>query len=501
MFTSIADAQIRLTQVDPANSLITIQNFGSSAVNIQQYRLCALFEYESLSGLNISVFSGGFNLSPGSSVVFQWAASSGFNATASDLGLYLPTGSYSDPAVMIDFMQYGASGQGRENVAQQAGLWEAGTFLTGTGPWSYSGDGTQNTIAYWLSSSVPGCTNNAACNYNPDATEEDNSCIFPGESCDDGNVETVNDALNPDCICVGEILGCTDVNACNFNPNAQLDNGICYFPGDICDDGDMNTINDTYSTDCICQGEVTAEIYGCMNMEACNYNAAATIDDGSCIIPGSSCDDGNDMTVFDMYTAECICVGQLLGCSVPDACNYSGATVDDGSCVFPGDMCDDGDSMTENDMYTADCACEGTPSMVFGCTLSIACNYNPEASTDDGSCLFPGDTCDDGDATTTDDVYNTLCECVGTPTSVDEALQVFHYFPNPASNFVRIESADGRMMESIELRDMQGRIVLNQRVSASATGLSLENLASGRYVVVVRTTDATYSLPLDILHP
>ncbi|MFM9005414.1 MAG: hypothetical protein ACKOSR_07915, partial [Flavobacteriales bacterium] len=296
------NAQIRFTAVNPANSLITIQNFGSASVNIQNYNLCALFEYSSLSGLSVTVVAGSLDLAAGASVTIEWLASTGFNPTASDLGLYLPNSSFSNPASMVDFMQYGAAGQGRENVAQQAGLWQAGTFLTGSGPWSYMGDGTQNNISFWQ-----------------------------------------------------------------------------------------------------------AAVPGCMNPIACNYNSAATEDDNSCLLPGSPCDDGNELTFFDVLSTDCICEGTTmdLGCTLDVACNYnSNASIDDGSCLFPGDACDDNDPLTENDIYNVDCGCEGTPTMVMGCTLGAACNYNPDATMDDGSCLFPGDACDDDDPTTENDQYN-----------------------------------------------------------------------------------------------
>ncbi|MFN9942174.1 MAG: fasciclin domain-containing protein, partial [bacterium] len=61
---------------------------------------------------------------------------------------------------------------------------------------------------------VEGCTASEACNFNPDATVEDGSCILPGEPCDDANDNTINDALGTDCICAGELLGCTDMGAC-----------------------------------------------------------------------------------------------------------------------------------------------------------------------------------------------------------------------------------------------------------------------------------------------
>ena len=49
---------------------------------------------------------------------------------------------------------------------------------------------------------VEGCTDENAFNFDPDATIDDGSCIFP-------------------------ILGCTDEDAFNFNPDAELDDGSC----------------------------------------------------------------------------------------------------------------------------------------------------------------------------------------------------------------------------------------------------------------------------------
>ena len=55
------------------------------------------------------------------------------------------------------------------------------------------------------------------------------------------------------------------------------------------------------------------EISGCIDETACNYNAEATHDDGSCIPSqeaGSSCDDGDDNTFNDAWDAEsCMCAG------------------------------------------------------------------------------------------------------------------------------------------------------------------------------------------------
>ena len=50
-------------------------------------------------------------------------------------------------------------------------------------------------------------------------------------------------------------------------------------------------------------------IFGCTNTSACNFNPAATNDDGSCHITGQVCDDGNSATSNDQYTAQCVCAG------------------------------------------------------------------------------------------------------------------------------------------------------------------------------------------------
>jgi len=50
-------------------------------------------------------------------------------------------------------------------------------------------------------------------------------------------------------------------------------------------------------------------LMGCTNAQACNYNSAATDDDGSCHFTGTSCDDGNANTTTDVYNASCVCQG------------------------------------------------------------------------------------------------------------------------------------------------------------------------------------------------
>ena len=93
------------------------------------------------------------------------------------------------------------------------------------------GDGIEH--AFCLPA-VLGCTNSDACNYDALANTDNGTCEVPGESCDDGDEDTVFDAVGEDCVCAGvpAVLGCTDSDACNYNELANVDNGLCYELGD-----------------------------------------------------------------------------------------------------------------------------------------------------------------------------------------------------------------------------------------------------------------------------
>ncbi len=103
---------------------------------------------------------------------------------------------------------------------------------------------------------VLGCTDNAACNYNSAATQSDNSCLYTGATCNDGNANTTNDVINNNCQCAGEAIvnGCTDAQACNYNAAANVDNGSCLVQGTACNDNNANTTNDVINGSCVCAG-------------------------------------------------------------------------------------------------------------------------------------------------------------------------------------------------------------------------------------------------------
>ena len=245
-----------------------------------------------------------------------------------------------------------------------------------------------------------GCTDVAACNYNPDATADDGSCDVPNlacEECMDGasiDIDTDGDGTG-DCY---EVFGCDDsslnslgeYNACNYSPEATENDGSCeYVAPDYCVSSEAFIVFYTCGgvplpeydldgnglIDCL-------EDQGCMDDHACNYDASVNYDDGSC-------DYGADTNMNG------IC-DQLEGCLYETACNYDAEVVAfaavQGQPTFDTESCDFG-------------------CLTTGCSIPEAINFDPYADGNhDDTCTFIG--CQDTEAINFDPNANYPGECI-----------------------------------------------------------------------------------------
>ena len=157
---------------------------------------------------------------------------------------------------------------------------------------------------------------------------------------------------------------------------------------------------------------VQAQSVGCTDPGACNYDPWATFDDGSCedethlYIPNAEATLG--LPVFTWCGPLPDCSNPSFGCPIP-----SGFIPTDPDCLEQilalAPSCSESWTSTCLDLYAA--CFLGVP----GCTDPMACNFDPAATFENNTCLFPGAPCDDADPCTVDDSFNLACECEGQP--------------------------------------------------------------------------------------
>ena len=268
-------------------------------------------------------------------------------------------------------------------------------IYTSTDSWSYENsweitDASGTVIASGADASgqvgncaVFGCTDPLAANYDSSANTDDGSCLYAD--------------------CAGIVGGTAVVDSCGTCNQAYLytfatyavqfvDNANTLVPGLDYDPSTQLLVipgdaGDPYWN---------AACSGCTDPMACNYDASATIDNGTCLNvygctdntqfnydPLATCDDGS-------------CVPFTYGCTDPTASNYnSSVNTDDGSCIYLGCT----DPAADNYDATAtvdDGSC--TYTVVSGCTDPAADNYDASATQDDGSCTY-SNTCAEGPIT------------------------------------------------------------------------------------------------------
>ncbi|MEC8662344.1 MAG: hypothetical protein VXY03_00545 [Bacteroidota bacterium] len=313
-----------------------------------------------------------------------------------------------------------------------------------------------------LAAPGPGCTDAEACNYNALATSDDGSCTYA-----DAGFDCAGNAIAP---------GCTDPMACNYDNLAQTDDGSCdYLETSTIPTGSDNvwlvgltvtgTENEAFAAGCEADGGVNPNVSingvivgdGSAPMTLAGITdptgllgdlaaLASTVAFGICgdnitvaalgnIIPMVSngqfwqspipvTGDGSFLWAAplanfpvgcadpsaDNFSSPCdlSLACQYSGCTDATACNYDpSANVDDGSCQSCEGCTDPNFIEFSPYAITDDGSC--ATAVVEGCRYENASNYNPLANVDDNSCVFedtgsdcPGDLDNDGAVATAD---------------------------------------------------------------------------------------------------
>ena len=390
------------------------------------------------------------NLSTGEPIYFQVFGGAGDNLTAISSSITLPAGSYSyDMYLSSDFpggcwiFEENQLMLGETSLVdipyQECNFFtESGTFtiddnscsVSWTGPNDFTSteesisglesgvytvtatanNGCTTTVAVTIANEFEGCMDAAACNYDPTATNDDDSCEFT--SCVDcagvpyGNAVVDecgvcdNDASN-DCEqdCAGvwggnyvtdlcgtcaapEVPDCTQDCAGVWGGDSVNDEcGVC--DNDASNDCEQDCAGvwggDSVSDECgVCDNDASNDCeQDCAGVWGGNYVTDLC---GTCAAP---------------EVPDCTqdCAGVWGGDSVNDECGVcGGAGITEGTCDCDGNVLDatgvcGGDC---EDDYNGNGVCDNAE--IHGCTYSDASNYNPEATADNGSCTY--DNCD-----------------------------------------------------------------------------------------------------------
>ena len=162
--------------------------------------------------------------------------------------------------------------------------------------------------------------------------------------------------------CTSITYGCMDATATNYDANATIDDGSC-----------------TYS------------VLGCTDPTAFNYDVNANTDDGSCCFIDGCTDPSANNYNANACDDDGSCDYAVYGCTDPAALNYdASANTDDGSCTYCVDGCTDATQFNYDPNATCD---DGScQPFTYGCTDATASNYNATVNTDDGSCIWLGCT-------------------------------------------------------------------------------------------------------------
>ena len=238
---------------------------------------------------------------------------------------------------------------------------------------------------------VLGCTNDAADNYDPSATEDDGSCIVSGCMCDISyNYDPT--ATTDDGTCLVMSGGCGDATALNYSGDAcatatYLANDCAY---EAPEPGPMEYI----ITDANMTVQVSANVVF-MNGDTpapmgSLLGAYYTNDAGELVNAGYETLDGDDQYAIAVWASESgldngFAVGEEITwvLQIGDDLFVADAVTMNSTPPFSTTFVANGFGQILDAQFSGEFTAD-TP----GCTDDTACNYDESATSDDGSCTF-----------------------------------------------------------------------------------------------------------------
>lgn len=347
---------------------------------------------------------------------------------------------------------------------------------------------------------VYGCTDAAALNYNFLATIDDGSCVY-AEDCDD-NLVVFTMSTGPWGGEIGWTIGPDSTYFGGYLDNSVAIHTLCLEDGcydiymmDSFGDGWNGAVltievNGVIHTTTLANGYggaftfgintddcLPADVYGCTDPLALNYNFLATIDDGSCYY-----DNGGDSTLCESYFF-----------LVPDSLENTIWAINASTGVNLEYLWDFGDGATSTDPYPMHTYQEDGPFELCLTVSSVSAGGNLCEDTyceTVGAFMFPGLVGDEVGAAQSVGFTLNIVENIVDSVEDLENVQNVQVYPNPANNEVSI-SLDANRTEilQITLYSINGQqISSNQWTITSGNSnkqFDLEGLESGIYMISI----------------
>ncbi|MEO1031138.1 MAG: T9SS type A sorting domain-containing protein [Bacteroidota bacterium] len=137
---------VRISKLDPATNSVSLKNYSSTTVPISGYWFCNFPAYAQVSSMTSTT-----SLAPGEEI--NISSSINFAVADGEFGLY-NTNSFGSATAMEDYIQWGSANHQRESVAVAKGIWDVGTFINVAPPFEYTGNGSQDGVAFWSTLSI-----------------------------------------------------------------------------------------------------------------------------------------------------------------------------------------------------------------------------------------------------------------------------------------------------------------------------------------------------------